>query len=238
MRPHKWLYLLRKKGKASSSTQESEFAQFLEQSLKIVPRKKELYEQAFRHVTVSNRKEQSNERLEFIGDAILDAIVAEIVYARFPDNDEGFLSKMKSAVVNRKALNKLARDMQLEPWIRARVRNRQAMHVIGGNVLEALIGAMFIDHGYTFTHDWVKERIVKKLGFSRLKESLKDAKSTLYEKAHSKNAELRFDTQPSGNEFESTVYWNDETLASAKASSKKDAEQRAARKSLTIIIEG
>lgn len=237
MQPRKWLNLLRKKGNSNPHLK-LEFTQFLEHSLGIVPRKKELYIQAFRHVTASTRKEQSNERLEFIGDAILDAIVAEIVYGRFPNEDEGFLSKMKSAVVNRKALNKLAREMQLEPWIQARVRNRQAMHVIGGNVLEALVGAMFIDHGYGFTHNWVKERIVNKLGFNRLKESLKDAKSTLFEKAHSKNAELRFDTKPSGNEFESTVFWNDQSLASAKASSKKDAEQRAARKSLTIIIEG
>lgn len=225
----------------SESGDNEDFLEFLTNDLGVEPIQLSLYEQAFRHVTVANGKTQSNERLEFVGDAVLDAIVAEYVYRKFPDRDEGFLSKLKSAVVNRNTLNKLARDMQLEPWIKARVSNRQAMHVIGGNALEALIGALFIDHGFETASRWVEKRIINKLDINKLKHALKDAKSTLYELAHRDNVNLEFKVDPVSEEnnapFVASVIWNGKTVAKAEATSKKSAEQKAARKALTLINE-
>lgn len=210
---------------------------FLVTELDIVPNDMMPYQQAFLHVTAVDKKIDSNERLEFVGDAILDAIVAAYAFNKFPDHDEGFLSKIKSAVVNRQTLNKLARDMQLERWIDAgSVNNRQAMHVIGGNTLEALIGAIYQDRGYEEAERWVRERIIKKLDVSKLKSSLKDPKSTLYELAHKLEAKLEFvienpehDTSPP---FVASVVWNGDKIASAESSSKKNAEQKAAKKAL------
>lgn len=211
-------------------------------SLGVDPVNLSLYQQAFRHVTVADTKVKSNERLEFVGDAILDAVVASYAFERFPDREEGFLSKIKSAVVNRKTLNKLARDMKLERWIEAKVSNRQAMHVIGGNTLEALIGAIYEDHGFLYTYSWIKDHIIHKLDLKKLQSSLKDPKSTLYELAHQESAQLEFSvvsaTESANPPFEATVLWDNKVLAKATSSSKKEAEQKAARKALTLINGG
>lgn len=210
--------------------------------LGINPHDLSLFEQAFRHVTVSTKKNMSNERLEFVGDAILDAVVANYAFNRFPDREEGFLSKFKSAVVNRKTLNKLARDMKLEQMIDANVSNRKAMHVIGGNALEALVGAIYQDQGYAFTYSWIEERIIKKLDLKKLQTSLKDPKSTLYERAHQESAKLEFKVASADNSssppFEAIVLWDGKVLTNATSSSKKEAEQKAARKALTLINGG
>lgn len=215
---------------------------FLENELRITPNNIKHYEQAFLHVTAVDKKIDSNERLEFVGDAILDAVVATYAFNQFPNRGEGFLSKIKSAVVNRQTLNKLARDMQLEQWINASVHNRQAMHVIGGNALEALIGALYQDKGFEETKRWIEQNIIKKLDAAKLKSALKDPKSTLYELAHKRNANLQFvienpeqDTTPP---FLASVVWNGQKIASAEASSKKTAEQKAAKKALADLEKG
>lgn len=226
---------------SNKTSDHTDFREFLAHELGIEPGESPLYEQAFRHVTLANEQSKSNERLEFVGDAVLDAIVAEYVFRKFPDHDEGFLSKMKSAVVNRNALNMLARDMQLEKWIKARVSNRQAMHVIGGNTLEALIGALYIDRGFDTTSQWVTERIIDKLDVNKLKHTLKDAKSALFEMAHRDDAQLEFVVEPvsedNNSPFVASVIWNGKAVAKAEATSKKSAEQKAARKAITLINE-
>lgn len=197
------------------------------------------YELAFVHKTKASRQGGHNERLEFIGDAVLDAVIADWVYDRFGDKPEGYLSKIKSGIVNRKRLNLLARELGLEPFIQARVRNRQAMHVIGGNALEALIGAIFKDRGYDYTRAWVLKMIIPKIDINRLQSKLTDAKSSLYEKAHRHRAELRFEAREFNDEgrprFETTVLWNGEALATGSGASKKAADQMAARKGLTNL---
>lgn len=225
----------------SKKRNHSELKDFLEKELGIVPNDIKVFSQAFLHVTAVDKKTDSNERLEFVGDAILDAIVAAYAYNTFPDHDEGFLSKIKSAVVNRLTLNKLARDMHLEQWIDASVNNRQAMHVIGGNTLEALIGALYQDQGFEETQRWVQDRIIKKLEVSKLKLTLKDPKSTLFELAHKRSANLEFvienpenDTSPP---FVASVVWNGDKIATAESSSKKNAEQKAAKKALVSLTD-
>lgn len=230
-----WLKKKQQTGQHSSN----ELLRYLHRELHIEPVDPNWYALAFRHSTTATRKSDSNERLEFVGDAILDAIVADLVYDAFPDKPEGFLSKIKSAVVNRQILNTLARDMGMEPHIDARIKNRKAMHVIGGNTLEALIGAIYKDRGYQYTHKWVEKHVVKKLNLNKLRNEMKDAKSELFEIAHRKNADLRFETKASDNSprpgFESTVFWNKEAIATGTGSSKKSADQKAAKNALTNV---
>lgn len=231
---------LRSKRTGQQGTQD--LLTFLDKELGLKPVNPEIYLQAFRHKTSVKKASESNERLEFVGDAILDAVVASYLYHRYPTRDEGFLSKMKSAVVNRQTLNRLARDLKLEPLIQARVKNRNAMHVIGGNVLEALIGAVYEDLGFEETQRWVEKYILRNLEESKLFEALKDAKSELFELSQQQNIDLRFETSEqmddSGSAFVSAVHWKGEIIAKAGGRSKKTAEQNAARKALSRINAG
>lgn len=212
---------------------------YLETSLKIQPKNAALFEQAFRHRTFSATPDQSNERLEFVGDAILDAVVAAWLYRKFPNKDEGVLSKLRSRVVSRANLNLLAAQMGLAKYIQVKMRTGQAMTAVGGNALEALIGAIFEDQGYEKATQWVEKQIISSFDFSLTEDELNDAKSELYEQAHRKEAMLVFNTITlSGNPeplFESVVLWNEKQIGKAEGPSKKSAEQLAAKKALEYL---
>lgn len=212
---------------------------FLVSKLKIQPKNTALYEQAFRHRTLSVTPDQSNERLEFVGDAILDAVVAAWLFRNYPNQDEGFLSKLKSRVVSRSNLNELAAKLKITELVQVKMRAGQAMSTIGGNALEALIGAIFEDQGFEKTKLWVEKHIIAAFDFSLSAEELNDAKSELYEQAHRKEARLVFETNTiSGNpkpQFESVVFWNDKQISQATGPSKKTAEQLAAKKALEYL---
>jgi ribonuclease-3 len=212
---------------------------YLVSKLKIKPKNVALYEQAFRHRTLSATPDQSNERLEFVGDAILDAVVAAWLYRNYPNKDEGILSKLKSRVVSRANLNSLAAEMKIADFVQAKMRTGQAMSAIGGNALEALIGAIFKDQGYEMASQWIEKHIISSFDFSLTEEELNDAKSELYEQAHRVDAALVFNTSTlSGNPeplFESEVFWNEKQIGKATGPSKKMAEQQAAKKALEYL---
>jgi ribonuclease III len=212
---------------------------YLVSKLKIKPQNAALYEQAFRHRTLSATPDQSNERLEFVGDAILDAVVAGWAFKNYPNEDEGFLSKLKSRVVSRSNLNELAAKMKITDFVQVKMRSGQAMTAIGGNALEALIGALYEDQGFEKTKLWVEKHIISSFDFSLSADELNDAKSELYEQAHRKEANLEFKTSTiSGNpnpEFETIVLWNEKQIGSATGPAKKTAEQLAAKKALEYL---
>ena len=122
-----------------------------------------LYEQAFIHRTAVKSEEQereSNERLEYLGDAVLSAIIAEFLYKKYPVANEGFLTDMRSRLVSREQLNKLGRKIGLDKFI---VKN-ESIHNLSaslyGNTFEALVGAIFIDKGYEKTRKALLNRIL------------------------------------------------------------------------------
>ncbi|MBO4542002.1 MAG: ribonuclease III [Bacteroidales bacterium] len=122
-----------------------------------------LYEQAFIHRTAVKSEEQereSNERLEYLGDAVLSAIIAEFLYKKYPVANEGFLTDMRSRLVSREQLNKLGRKIGLDKFI---VKN-ESIHNLSaslyGNTFEALVGAIFIDKGYEKTRKVLLNRIL------------------------------------------------------------------------------
>jgi ribonuclease III len=124
------------------------------------PKNPLIYQLAFRHSSASIRKENhsliNNQRLEFLGDAILDAIVADLLYTNYPTKDEGFLTLSRSKLVSRKKLNKIARKLNLPELIISRLAEHKLSDQILGNALEALIGAVYIDHGYRKCAAFVK----------------------------------------------------------------------------------
>jgi ribonuclease III len=131
------------------------------------PLRWELYERAFLHLSVNKNlngrsKINSNERLEYLGDAVLDSVIAELVFKKFPFKGEGFLTEMRSKMVSRKQLADLARKMGIPEVLKTGMK-RNDWHVISslsGNALEALIGVVYLDKGYKFTGNFIYNRLI------------------------------------------------------------------------------
>ncbi len=129
------------------------------------PRNIFLYRLAFLH---RSAKESSihgikinNERLEFLGDAILDSVIADYLFRTFPTKDEGFLTEMRSKIVSRVQLNKLSQKLGLEKLIRLDSTSNNIYRSFQGDAFEALVGAMYLDRGYSFTRHILLERIIR-----------------------------------------------------------------------------
>lgn len=133
------------------------------------PRRVAIYREALRHSSVNesdqlgNRLPTDNERLEFLGDAILDAAIAEMLFMRYPYRREGFLTEMRMRIVNREQMSYLAERlgliqmMDIKPEL---LKNPVACKTIGGNAMEALIGAVYLDHGYRTASKFITERLI------------------------------------------------------------------------------
>lgn len=123
-----------------------------------------LYELAFRHKSAStmafNGNKMSNERLEYLGDAILSAVVADFLFRKFPFKEEGFLTEMRSKIVSRAQLNKLGQRLGIGSLIRSNPETRIQCRSIMGDAFEAFIGAVYLDRGYKFTQNLIINRII------------------------------------------------------------------------------
>ena len=128
------------------------------------PRNIDLYKQALLHKSSSIKNEKgrllNNERLEFLGDAVLDAVVADIVYKRFEGKREGFLTNTRSKIVQRETLNHVARQIGLDKLVKFSSRQSSHNNYMGGNAFEALIGALYLDQGYRACKKFMEERII------------------------------------------------------------------------------
>lgn len=145
----------------SSNTELKAFKKQLRNVLGFNPGKLELYKTALSHRSVREGADENNERLEFLGDAVLSSIVAHYLFRRYPYKGEGFLTEMRSKMVNRQKLNEIALKMGLKKiTIYNKLDNALKISQIFGNTLEALIGAVYLDRGYKKTHQWVEEYII------------------------------------------------------------------------------
>ena len=140
----------------------------LRQLLGFRPRNYALYEQALSHTSSNNRSHRdasyNNERLEFLGDAILGSIVAHIVYKRFPGKREGFLTESRSNLVKRSTLGKLALQIGLDRMIKVKGVGRQTYHnFVYGNAFEALVGAIYLDRGYDCCYRFIEKQVMNHL---------------------------------------------------------------------------
>jgi ribonuclease-3 len=202
----------------------------------------ELYKIAFRHRSASSYDSGgariNNERLEYLGDAILDAIIADYLYQQFPDKDEGYLTQLRSKIVKRKQLNNLGRKLGIGPFIISNTRNNQIKVNILGNTLEALIGAIYLDRGYYNTRKFVIRRVLNEyLDLNRLARKESDYKSRVIEWAQKHKKDIQFISRESSEHlgetyFVSSIVMMDEELGTGSGYSKKDAEQMAAEEAL------
>ena len=194
-----------------------------------------IYTTALSHRSVKESAEENNERLEYLGDAILSAIVADYLFKRYPYKGEGFLTEMRSKMVNRQQLNDIAIKMGFKKIaLFNKFDNALKNSQIFGNTLEAIIGAVYIDKGYKKTHSWVlKQIIIPHMFVDDLELIDINLKNKLIGWASKNNKVLTFDLQEEKLEGSRRVFvintvLDGEVLSEGKGFNKKDASQAAA----------
>ena len=195
-----------------------------------------LYRNALTHRSIRENAEENNERLEYLGDAVLSALVADYLFKRYPYKEEGFLTEMRSKMVNRQQLNEIAVRMGLKKvTLFNKMDASLKMSQIFGNTLEALVGAIYLDHGYKKTARWVKECIILPHMFMDDLEILEiNQKNKLYGWANKNGKVLDFETIDERLEngrrlFTVAAVVDGKSIAIGKAFNKKDASQIAAQ---------
>jgi ribonuclease-3 len=202
------------------------------------------FNQAITHKSLLNQTaDLSNERLEFLGDAVLDAVIAEYLFHRFPNEDEGYLTKIKSKVVSRKTLSEIGEQMELRTIIRYNKQRTINLATIEGNAFEALMGAIYLDGGYGAVKKSVENHIFRKyLDLNRVLEEEIDFKSKLFIWTQKKRLKLEFivlKEENLGSNWSYTigVLINETDYGRGFGSSKKMAEQAAAKETLILMGE-
>jgi ribonuclease-3 len=220
-----------------------EFYLTLRKILGFFPGSIEYYEGALLHKSLSkgcgSRYFPNNERLEFLGDAQLAAIVADIVYHRFANKDEGFLTNMRSKMVQRETLNRVAFELGLDKIIQASIKPNANKKNIYGNALEALIGAIYLDQGFGKTKEFIEKKIINScMNMEKLAKKEVNFKSKLIEWSQRNKVTLRFElveTYFDGDNnqvFQSRVMLGEEPIGIGIGFSKKESHQTAAKMAL------
>lgn len=199
------------------------------------------YLQALRHHSVSNTihdngSKDSNERLEYLGDSVLNTVVAEILFTRYPFRDEGFLTEMRSKIVSRESLNDLALKIglnQLVIYDKRAITNFNKVSIFG-NALEAFIGAIFVDAGFHAAKRFVRSKLLSHIDIDKLQHTESNFKGRLIEWAQRNGKLVEYDsTEINENKqriFRVKVLLDRVVLGESEHLSKKKAEQLASQK--------
>lgn len=204
------------------------------------------YKQALLHKSMFRRNEKgkpvNNERLEFLGDAILDAAVGHIVYSHFPGKREGFLTNTRSKLVSRETLGKLAEELGLMRLILSSGRGQSHNSYMGGNAFEALVGAIYLDRGYNACMRFLEKRILAKvINIDKVAYKEVNFKSKLLEWAQKNRVKLDFRMEQQANDekgspmFKCTVAIEGIDGCSGTGYSKKESQQNASRLTLNQL---
>lgn len=204
------------------------------------PKNISLFQLAFRHTSASKETSvegfrESNERLEYLGDAVLGMIVAEFLFTKYPFRDEGFLTEIRSRIVNRESLNQIARKLGLDKLIEydGNFKGMSPRSSVYGDALEAFVGAVYMDQGFAFARKFVISNLLTHYDLDSIVQNNFNFKSQIIEWGQRESREIRFEiTEERGNwhhrEFISQLYVDDEPFAKGNGYSKKKAEQSAA----------
>lgn len=212
------------------------------------PKNLQLYKQAFVHSSSTVKKHATlynNERLEFLGDAILGAIIGEYLFKKYPNKDEGFLTQLRSKIVNRRNLQQLALKFGFDTILKTNLSKKDKMKSSAyGDAFEALIGALYLDLGYERTKKFVVQKIVKlHIDLEELLNSDKDFKSQLQIYCQKNKMDLHYDWVERHDPGQGKIYLvnvviNGKTYPGSEHYSKRAAEQRAAELALIEIGNG
>ena len=237
----KFLNYIRNSRKVSSGN----FFSKLQKKLSIRTSNKAIYKEAFTHRS-SNLKNSEGEainfeRLEFLGDALLTSIIAEYLFQYYPLAKEGALTKLRAKIVSRVKLNQIGKEMGLFELAQISNHNKNFGDDIHGNLLESLIGALFIDRGYEKTKNYVIKKIIHPyVDMERLESLVLSYKAFLIEWGQKQKKEIQFITEEDAGvhskiSYTAQIFLDREPLVKSKALSKKKAEEKASRIAARIL---
>ncbi len=229
----------------SRSASDGNFFLAIEEVLGFKPKKKKYYKKAFTHRSMNKRDSQGNainfERLEFVGDAMLGAVISVHLFREVPSGDEGYLTKMRSKIVSREHLNELGRDLRLIRFVRTKIPKENFGENIHGNLFEALIGAIYLDRGYDYCERFIYDRVIDPyVDIERLEGKVISYKSLLIEWCQKEKKSFNYLVyEDTGNDelkhFAVKLFINEKVVAKARATSKKKAEEKASKRAFFAL---
>lgn len=215
-----------------------EFVSKMRKILGFRPGNLKLYEIAFIHrsasFTLPDGKRVNNERLEYLGDSVLNAILSDFLFEKFPNANEGFMTKIRARIVNRDVINHLAISIGIDKILVSNINSSNPTKNLYGDALEALIGSVFIDKGYFKTKKLFINKVLNKyLDLDKIINTDTDYKSLVFEWVQKKKTNLSFsynedyDFHHKKSVFTTVLYINKEVFGKGQGTSKKEAEQEA-----------
>lgn len=219
-----------------------------EQSIGITFTNKKLLEQAFLHRSYINENPRSglehNERLEFLGDAVVEIIVTDFLYRNYPQSTEGELTAYRSALVNAVVIGDVARNLQMNDYLLLSKGESKdtgrARHTILANTYESFVGALYLDQGYEVSLHFVTTTLLPRLSEILAKKSWRDPKSRVQEEAQERvgvtpSYQVLGETGPDHDKyFNVGIFFGDKKIAEGKGKSKQEAQTAAAVAALTV----
>lgn len=212
----------------------------LKELLNFKPIKLSHYKKAFTHRSLKLIDSKGNpinyERLEFLGDAILGSVIASYLYKKVPKGDEGYLTQMRSKVVSREHLNALGKDLDLIRFVKSNISQEHISNNIYGNIFEALVGAIYLDRGYNYCHQFIYEQVILPyVDIERLEGKISSYKGFVIEWCQKNKKKYKFESyEDSGNQskrhFSVRVSIDGNIIGKGRATSKKKAEEIAAKR--------
>lgn len=209
------------------------------------PKDIKYFRKAFTHRSMNIKDSEGNainyERLEFLGDAMLSAVIASHLYLEVPSGDEGYLTKMRSKVVSREHLNELGKDLGLINLVESKIPKGQFGDNIHGNLFEALVGAIFLDRGYKYCEKFIYNRVILPyVDITTLEGKVISYKSLLIEWCQKEKKTFGYNVyEDTGNDdvrhFSVKLSIDDKVVAKARATSKKKAEEKASKRAFFVF---
>ena len=227
------------------TSKEEFFYVSLKKLLGFTPKNIQFYKKAFIHRSIKEVDKETGlrinyERLEFLGDAMLSAVIASHLFKEVPSGDEGYLTQMRSKIVSREHLNELGRDFNLLLFVKSNVARSKFGDDIHGNIFEALIGAIYLDRGYNYCEKFIYKRVIDPyVDVLKLEGKITSYKSIFIEWCQKKKKVFLYEVyEDTGNDpvkhFSVKLFLDGKTIAKGRATSKKKAEEIASKRAYFV----
>lgn len=225
------------------SSREKSLSNYLKSTWGISHSRIDIFQQALRHKSIIGTGKfcygECNERLELLGDAVLDTVVTDYIFKKFPNQNEGWLTKLRARIVNREMLARVGYSCQLDHYLECSVGSEDSMEKIVGNAVEAWIGAIYLDRGFKPVKKVIETKLLNEwIDLDDVAQNTTDFKSKLIEWAQKNKYSIRFNTLEKLNgesHFECKIDVKGECIGQGAERSKKRAEQRAAQRACELL---
>jgi len=224
----------------SSKREDRVFYNSMQKLLTFSPKNILFYEEAFTHRSLKKVNKNGNpfnyERLEFVGDAMLSAIIALYLFKKVPTQSEGYLTKMRSKIVSRDHLNELGKDLNLIAFVRSKIPKKNIGDNIHGNIFEALVGAIYLDRGYLYCDHFIHNKVINPyVDIPKLEGKIMSYKGLIIEWCQKQKKKYCVEIyEDSGNQirkyFSVKINIDGRLVAKGRATSKKKAEEQASKR--------